>query len=72
VAPVVWSIIAQTVEEREVIIWRPKDPGATQVEAESHRGIGIEGRDCLQDGGWLCQLALQVDTRGSLAVELIF
>ena len=51
VAPVVWSIVPQTVEERRVIIWRRKDPGATQVETESHRGIGIEGRDRLHDNG---------------------
>jgi hypothetical protein len=72
VAPVVWSIVAQTVEERRVIIWRPKDPGATQVEAESHRGIGIEGRDRLHDSGWLCQVTVQIGIRGGLAVELTF
>ncbi len=44
----------------------------SQVEAESYRGIGVEGRDCLHDGGWLCQLALQIGIRGCLAVELIF
>ena len=26
----------------------------------------------MYDGGWLCELALQVGTRGGLAVDLIF
>jgi hypothetical protein len=72
VAPVMWSIVAQAVEERRVIIWRSEDPGATQVETESHRGIGVEGRDRLHDGGLLCQLTLQIGTRGCLTIELIF
>jgi hypothetical protein len=72
VAAVAWSIVAWAVDVRAVIIWRPVDPRATQIEAESHRGIGVEGRDRLHDGGWLCQLTLQIGTRGGLAVELIF
>src|SRR4029077_14902173 len=72
VAPVMWSIVAQAIEERRVIIWRSEDPRATQVEAESHRGIGVEGRDRLHDGGWLCQLTLQIGTRGCMTLALIF
>jgi hypothetical protein len=72
VAPVAWSIVARVVDVRAVIIWQPVDPRAAKVEAESHRGIGVEGRDRLHDGGWLRQLALQIGIRGGLAVELIF
>ena len=71
VSPVAWSIVAWAVDVRAVKKWRPVDPGATQVEAESHRGIDVEGRDRLHDGGWLRELALQVGTCGRLAVELI-
>jgi hypothetical protein len=38
VATVAWYIVAWAVNVRAVIIWRPVDPRATQVEAESHRG----------------------------------
>ena len=72
VAPVAMSIVARAVDVRAVKVWLSVDPRATQVEAESHRGVGVEGRDRLHDGGWLCQLALQICTRGGLAVELIF
>ena len=71
VAPVAWSILEWAVDVRAVKKWRPVDPGATQVEAESHRRIGVEGRDRLHDSGWLCQLTLQIGTRRGLAVKLI-
>ena len=51
VAPVAMSIVARAVDVRAVKVWLSVDPGATQVEAESHRGIGVEGRDRLHDGG---------------------
>jgi hypothetical protein len=66
------SIVARVVDIRAVKVWLSVDPRATQVEAESYRGVGVEGRDCLYDGGWLCQLAMHICTRGGLAVELIF
>jgi hypothetical protein len=60
-APEVWSsIIARSIDIWAVKIWGAVDPGATQVKAESHRGVDIEGRDWLHDHGWLCRLALQV------------
>ena len=71
VASVAWSIVVWAVDVRTVKKWRPVDPGATQVETESHRGVDVEGWDRLYDDGWLCQLALQIGTRGGLAVELI-
>ena len=71
VAPVAGSMAERTEGERGVIKWRAVDPGASQGKTESHTGIGIEGRDHLHDGGWLCRLALQVGTRGRLAVDLI-
>ena len=71
VAPVARSIVAWAVDVWAVKKWRPVDPGASQVEPESHRGIGVEGRDRVHDSGWLCQLTLQVGTRRGLAVELI-
>ena len=70
VAPVAKSIVARAVDVRAVKVWLSVDPRAIQVEAESHRGVGVEGRDRLHNGGWLCQLALQIGTRGGLAVEL--
>jgi len=54
VTPVAWSIVVWAIDVRGVKKWRPVDPGATQVEPESHRGIGVEGRDRLHDSGWLC------------------
>jgi len=72
VAPIAQSIVTRAGEEWGVIIWRSVDPGASQVEAEAYRGIGIDGRGCLHNRVSLCQLALQVRTRGSLAVELSF
>ncbi len=71
-APVAGSIAERAKGERGVIKWRAIDPGASQGKTESHTGIGIEGRDRLHDGGWLCQLTLQLGIRGCLAVELIF
>ena len=72
VALVAMSIVARAVDVWAVKVWLSVDPRATKVEAESHRGVGVEGRGCLHDGGWLCQLALQLGTRGGLAIELIF
>ena len=62
VAPVVWAIVAGVEDVRAEKIWRPVDPGASHLEAESHRGIGVEGRDYLYDGGWLRELPLQIGT----------
>ena len=67
VAPLVWAIVVGGGDVLAEKIWRPVDPVASHVEAESHRGIGVEGRDHLYNGEWLRELPLQISTCGRLA-----